>query len=125
MTGDNVSNNDLYEIDALIEDGKFDKALEKHLWFHEVSRELPGMGAAACSAMERDYSGHLVGVEIQQEKAAQHIAAGRNVVSGDATNPDFWDRAPELIDGLEWVLLALPTHKANMNAALRLRERGV
>ena len=74
--------------------------------------------------MEADYPGHLVGVEIEQEKAEQHSAVGRNVVTGDATNPDFWDRAPELIDGLEWVLLTLPTHKANMNAALRLKERG-
>jgi hypothetical protein len=82
------------------------------------------MGTAAYSAMEGNYSDNLVGVEIQQDKAEQHIAAGRNVVSGDATNPDFWDRAPELIDGLEWVLLTLPTHKANMSAALRLRERG-
>ena len=82
------------------------------------------MGTAAYSAMEADYPRHLVGVEIDQEKAEQHCAAGRNVVSGDATNPDFWDRAPELIDGLEWVLLTLPTHKANMNAALRLKERG-
>ena len=46
------------------------------------------------------------------------------MVSGDATNPDFWDRAPELIDGLEWVLLTLPTHKANMNAVKRLKEMG-
>jgi predicted Kef-type K+ transport protein len=82
------------------------------------------MGTAAYSAMEGDYPGHLVGVEIEQEKVQQHIAAGWNVVSGDATNPDFWDRAPELIKGLEWVLLTLPTHKTNMNAALRLRERG-
>jgi hypothetical protein len=82
------------------------------------------MGTAAYSAMEADYPGHLVGVEIEREKAEQHSAAGRNVVSGDATNPDFWGRAPELIDGLEWVLLTLPTHKANMNAALRLKEMG-
>ncbi|MES9946804.1 MAG: cation:proton antiporter family protein [Candidatus Thiodiazotropha sp.] len=82
------------------------------------------MGTAAYSAMEGDYPSHLVGVEIEQEKAEWHASAGRNVVSGDATNPDFWDRAPELIDGLEWVLLTLPTHIANMNAALRLRERG-
>jgi hypothetical protein len=49
MAGDNVSNNDLYEIDALIENGKFDKALEKHLWFHEASRESPGMGGVRLS----------------------------------------------------------------------------
>ena len=82
------------------------------------------MGTAAFNAMEPDYSGHLIGVEIEQEKAAQHSAAGKNVVCGDATNPDFWARAPELLDGLQWVLLTLPTHKANMNAALRLKEMG-
>ena len=82
------------------------------------------MGTAAYNAMEPDYPGHLVGVEIEQEKAAQHSAAGRNVVCGDATNPDFWIRAPELLDGLEWVLLTLPTHTANMSAVLRLKEMG-
>jgi len=82
------------------------------------------MGTAAYNAMEPDYPGHLVGVEIEQEKAAQHSAAGRNVVCGDATNPDFWIRAPELLDGLEWVLLTLPMHTANMSAALRLKEMG-
>lgn len=82
------------------------------------------MGTAAYNAMESDYPDHLVGVEIEQEKAARHSAEGRNVVCGDATNPDFWTRAPELLDGLEWVLLALPIHQANMNAALRLKEMG-
>lgn len=82
------------------------------------------MGTAAYNAMEADYPGDLVGVEIAREKAARHSAEGRNVVGGDATNPDFWTRAPQLLNGLEWVLLTLPTHKANMDAALRLREMG-
>jgi Trk K+ transport system NAD-binding subunit len=66
----------------------------------------------------------LVGVEVEEEKAERHRAEGRNVVSGDATSPDFWTRAPELINGLDWVLLTLPSHQANMDAALRLREMG-
>lgn len=82
------------------------------------------MGTAAYDAIEPDFEASLVGVEIEQEKAARHSAEGRNVVSGDATNPDFWTRAPELIDGLEWVLLALPTQKANLEAASRLKEIG-
>jgi len=82
------------------------------------------MGTAAYIAMEPDYPGHLVGVEIGQEKATLHSSAGRNVVCGDATNPDFWTRAPGLLNGLEWVLLTLPTHNANMNAVLRLKEMG-
>lgn len=82
------------------------------------------MGTAAYHAMEEDYPDQLVGVEIDPEKAEQQSAAGKNAVCGDAANPDFWTRAPELIDGLEWVLLTLPTHKANLNAALRLHELG-
>jgi len=81
------------------------------------------MGTAAYDAIESDYIDCLAGVEIDQEKAVQHRVS-RNVVNGDATNPDFWTRAPELLDGLEWVLLTLPTHKANMSAALRLKEMG-
>ncbi|MBN1452886.1 MAG: cation:proton antiporter [Anaerolineales bacterium] len=82
------------------------------------------MGIAAYNAMELDYPGQLVGVEIEQEKTLQHSEAGRNVVSGDATNPDFWAGACGLLDGLEWVLLTLPIHKANLDAALRLKEMG-
>jgi predicted Kef-type K+ transport protein len=82
------------------------------------------MGTAAYNAVENHYSSHLVGVEIEQDKADQHSAMGRNVICEDGTNPDFWTRAPELIDGLEWVLLTLPTHKANISAALRLKELG-
>ena len=82
------------------------------------------MGSAAFSAIEKDLGEDLVGVEIDPQKAAEHQAAGRNVISGDATNPDFWARTPGLIDGLEWVLLTLPTHDANMAAVQRLREMG-
>lgn len=82
------------------------------------------MGTAAYLAMEADYSGHIVGVDIEEDKAKQHIAMGRHVVIGDATNPDFWTRAPDLLDGLEWALLTLSTHNANMNAVFHLKKMG-
>lgn len=82
------------------------------------------MGTAAYNAVEANYPGRLVGVEIERDKARKHRADGRNVITGDATNPDFWTRAPELIDDLRWVLLTLPTHKANLSAASRLKEMG-
>ena len=49
MTKDHVNNNDLRSIDALIESRRFEEALEKHLWFHEASRESPGMGGVRLS----------------------------------------------------------------------------
>lgn len=82
------------------------------------------MGTAVYNAMEKDFPEHIVGVEIDQEGAKRHVEAGRKVVSGDATNPDFWTRAPSLLQGLEWVLLTLPKHQANVNAAKRLKEMG-
>lgn len=82
------------------------------------------MGKAAYIAMEPDYPDHIVGVEIEQDKAEKHSKAGRNVVNGDATNPDFWTRAPQLLDGLKWALLTMPAHSANMSAALQLKEMG-
>lgn len=82
------------------------------------------MGTAAYNAVARDFEPDLAGVEIDTQLVEQHQQSHRNVVKGDATNPDFWTRAHGLIDGLNWVLLTLPTHKANMAAAQRLRELG-
>ena len=82
------------------------------------------MGTAAYDAMAEDYPGYSVGVDLDPEKVEHHCKEGRNVIRGDATNPDFWTRVPQLIDGLEWVLLTLPTHKANLIAAMRLEEMG-
>lgn len=98
---------------------------EKNLDLADIKVVVFGMGRmgkAAYLAMEPDYGKHIVGVEIEPDKATKHSNAGRNVVSGDATNPDFWTRAPKLLDGLEWALLTMPTHNANMSAALQLKE---
>ena len=100
---------------------------EENLDLRHIRMVVFGMGrvgTAAYSAMDADYPECLAGVEIDQDKANRHIADGRNVIIGDVTNPDFWTRAPELIDDLSWVLLTLPTHMANMNAALLLKEMG-
>lgn len=82
------------------------------------------MGNAAYSVMESDYPDQIAGVEIDREKTKEHQSHGRRVVSGDATNPDFWTRAKGLMDDLEWVMLTLPSHAANMAAAERLQELG-
>lgn len=82
------------------------------------------MGTAAYDAMEHDYREQRVGIDLAPEKIERHCNAGRRVIYGDATNPDFWERAPALVEDLEWVLLTLPTHSANMIAAARLKEMG-
>ncbi len=82
------------------------------------------MGSAVYQAIEPDLKTRVVGVEIDNDRSIKHRQMNRQVVTGDATNPDFWSRAPGLIDRLQWVLLTLPTHNANMSAALLLQEMG-
>lgn len=82
------------------------------------------MGSAAYETMDVYFHDGIAGVEIDSAKAHKHQAQGRRVVSGDATNPDFWVRAKGLLEGLDWVMLTLPSHAANMAAAKRLHEMG-
>lgn len=44
-----VGNADLSEIRKLITDGKYEEALQKHLWFHEESKKSAGMGGVRLS----------------------------------------------------------------------------
>ena len=49
---------------------------------------------------------------------------GHNVVLGDATDPEFWSRTEDLVHRLDWVLLTMASHEANLAAVERLRARG-
>ncbi|MCM8543365.1 MAG: cation:proton antiporter [Lentisphaeraceae bacterium] len=82
------------------------------------------MGTAVYDEFSSQFKNSIIGVEVSPDKALKHQEAGKNVFPGDATNPDFWTKVPGLIEGLEWVLLTLPTHKANMTTVIRLRELG-
>ncbi|SHO59113.1 cation:proton antiporter family protein [Vibrio quintilis] len=82
------------------------------------------MGIAAYHALENSYPDNIAGIEVDRERAAKLTSQGCNIYAGDATNPDFWIRAPELHHDLEWVLLTMPNHQANVNSVLRLKEMG-
>lgn len=44
-----VDNSDLQQIRKLVEEEKYEEALQKHLWFHEESKKSPGMGGVRLS----------------------------------------------------------------------------
>lgn len=100
---------------------------EEDLDLHHIEAVVFGMGrvgSAVYDAINKEFESRLLGVEIDNEKVSRHQDNGRNVVAGDATNPDFWSRAPSLVNGLQWVMLNMPSHQANMAAVYRLREMG-
>ncbi len=80
------------------------------------------VGSAAYDSLATQYPGKVLGADVDLNQIEKHLDQGRQVVMGDATNPDFWLRAPGLADKLKWVILALPQHPANLAAAERLQE---
>ncbi|MDL2193304.1 cation:proton antiporter family protein [Shewanella algae] len=106
--------------------------LEKHP-LHPEDRQIPvgnprflilGMGrigSGAYDELKARFDGEILGIEHKQELVDFHREQGRNVVQGDASDTDFWeklDRAP----GLEMVLLAMPYHIGNMFAVEQLKK---
>ena len=62
-----------------------------------------------------------MGLDNDSDTVAAHVARGRNVVRGDPTDLDFWDRLSGPRD-VRLVLLALPNHNANLAAAKEIRK---
>jgi predicted Kef-type K+ transport protein len=82
---------------------------------------MGGLGTAAYDALRERFSERLIGVDNDSATAAAHVANGRNVVRGDPTDLDFWDRLSIERD-VRLVMLALPNHAANLAAARQIRK---
>ncbi|ABK49799.1 MULTISPECIES: cation:proton antiporter family protein [Shewanella] len=79
------------------------------------------IGSGAYDELRARFDGEILGIEHKQELVDLHRANGRNVVQGDASDTDFWeklDRAPNL----ELVLLAMPHHAGNLFAVEQLKK---
>ncbi len=78
-----------------------------------------GMGRIGTGAYDyavENYGDIVIGIESDPERVAEHQAAGRNVVHGDATDSDFWERNRGRPHKVEVALLAMPEHGANLYA---------
>ncbi|MEC7120267.1 MAG: cation:proton antiporter family protein [Pseudomonadota bacterium] len=83
-----------------------------------------GMGRIGTGAYDDLVShGHdVLGVEIVQDRAQQHIQAGRHVILADATDRDFWQRVNHC--PIQTVLLAMPMHEQNLLSLEQLKASG-
>lgn len=91
---------------------------------HHLVFGMGRMGSAVYDAVAADYPGRVCGVDIAETSLQRQRAQGRRVIAGDATNPDFWSRVEGGLQQVQWVMLTLPSHNANMMAVERLREAG-
>ena len=65
-----------------------------------------------------------IGIDSDPEKVAENQAAGRNVIHGDATDSDFWERAQDAREKTQLIMLAMPEHHANMYALEQIVSSG-
>ncbi|MBR9729578.1 cation:proton antiporter [Shewanella intestini] len=83
-----------------------------------------GMGRIGCGAYDElnsKYDAEILGIEHKQDLVDFHLNEGRNVVQGDASDTDFWEKL-ERAPGLEMVLLAMPHHVGNLFAVEQLKR---
>jgi predicted Kef-type K+ transport protein len=83
-----------------------------------------GMGRIGHGAYDRlteQYRLPVLGVDTDTEKVAALQADGYNVLEGDATDDDFWDRLC-LSGTVELVVLAMPHHAGNFYALEQLHD---
>ena len=82
------------------------------------------VGTGAYDVMRETFGDVVLGVEVDIAKAAAHQQEGRNVVSGDAQDSDFWQRLSRT-EGFKLILLAMPDHSGNLHALNYIRRAGI
>jgi predicted Kef-type K+ transport protein len=83
-----------------------------------------GMGRVGTGAYDRMHEYHpktVVGIDFDAEVIKRHQSTGRNVLHGDPSDADFWDKI-EKTHSIELVMLALPNLQANLDALEQLKK---
>jgi hypothetical protein len=100
---------------------------DEALHFHDAKIMVCGMGRVGSGAYDKlveRYGGKVIGVDVNSARVIQQRAEGREVQDGNLTNPDFWSRIDRDSWRIEWLLLAMPTQRANLEAAKLARRWG-
>ncbi|MEM7170407.1 MAG: cation:proton antiporter family protein [Pseudomonadota bacterium] len=82
------------------------------------------VGSGAYDFIRERHGDILVGIDSNNETVEAHQKAGRNVIRGDATDSDFWERTREGGVKFKLVMLAMPEHHANMYALEQIVKGG-
>jgi predicted Kef-type K+ transport protein len=79
------------------------------------------IGTGAYEALRGRYGKVLIGLDSDAAVVRRQQQDGRNVILGDATDPDFWARVGQV--NIRLVLLAMNDHQANLSAARSVAAR--
>jgi hypothetical protein len=82
-----------------------------------------GMGRIGTNAYEvinEKYNKTVIGIDCEKEVVNHHISKNRNVILGDATDFDFWQRV-QLSPRTQLVMLATPNHSNHMQVIEQMK----
>jgi glutathione-regulated potassium-efflux system ancillary protein KefC len=85
---------------------------------------LGRIGKATLTAVEEEFPDKVLGVDFDPELVELRREQGHYVVVGDAADPEFWSRTAGELNELDWVLLTVSSHEANLAAIELLRTGG-
>ncbi len=78
------------------------------------------VGSGAYDKMRKLHGETVVGIDFDIEVVKRHQKMGRNVLHGDPSDADFWDKI-EQNHSIKLVMLSLPNLQANLDALAQLR----
>ncbi len=83
------------------------------------------VGAGAYKVLNEEHPKKVLGIELNEDRAASLVEQGFNVKVADATDTDFWNmvRLSEPVE--EMIILAMPNHHSNIYAAERIEASGL
>lgn len=81
------------------------------------------VGTGVYDVMNAQMPGAVIGVDHDIVVVDQHQQDGRNVVVGNATNPEFWERV-NMSPEIEYVILVMPDHNAQVATIVQIRKHG-
>jgi predicted Kef-type K+ transport protein len=83
------------------------------------------VGAGAYKAISEIRPQKVIGIELNEDRAAELTEQGYNVKVADATDTDFWNMVHLSEPAEEMILLAMPNHRSNLFAAERIQASGL
>ena len=81
------------------------------------------VGTAAYDALRDEYGEHLIGLDMDQDIASRVASTGRQIICGDATDPDFYQRL-DASSSCELVVIALQYTNEVISITRLMRENG-
>jgi predicted Kef-type K+ transport protein len=78
------------------------------------------VGAGAYDALRDDFKKDVCGIDVDRERVYAQCQKGRNVIAGDAEDPDFW--AHINLDNIQLIMLTMPTCQDNTETVKQLKH---